>query len=500
MSAPMPLFILTVIDGDLQDIMYMALYHTVWEDGRTVAKMADESPMALARSYEYPGADSTRLRFHLRTDARWSDGEPITAHDVVWTYQTMAEPDLPSPRRDYVEQLASVVAGDDSTVTFSFSRRYPEMLFHTGHAIVPRHVYDETPTAELQTHPSMLDPTRLVVSGAFRIGQWIRGQRIILEPNPYFSPRPYLDRIVVRVIPDEMTRLVELRNGAVHGIRVGSPANLALLRQASEEIRLQAIERRFSEFVAYNPEFEPFDNVEIRRALGLAIDVPAVIEALELSEHADVAVTAYSPIFANLHDPELSPLGYDPVRARRILNSQGWIDSDGDGVREKGGKPFRFALLLNSGNQRRADLATILQSYWRQIGVEAQPQQQEFQTFTSRLMEKEFEALIYGWQVSLSPDISGMWRSDAIYNFVSYTNPELQQLMDSALAQKTEEAAIPYWRAAGRLLARDQPYTWLYYMDQVVALRNELQGTEVDVVGMYRNVWEWWIPREQQVR
>lgn len=494
MAMPVPFFIQTVIDGDMQDVVFLGLLRTGWDqdEGRQVST-AEENPMAIARAYEYLGTDSTTIRFHLRSDLRWSDGVPLTAHDVVWTYRTMADPDFPTPRRDYVEHMDSVVANDDSTVTFHFRRHYPEMLFHTGHGVVPRHVYESVPLDRIQTHPSVGDPAaHLVFSGPFRIARWDRGQQIVLERNPHFRPQPRLERIVVRIIPDESTRLVELRTGNIDAMRVSSPANLRLL-EGDTAIRLDRIERRFSEFVAYDPTVEPFDDPEIRRALGLAVNVPALIEALDLSTYADPAAGPYSPIFRDMSDDSLAPLPYDPERARTILEEKGWVDEDGDGIRELEGRPFSFTLATNSGNPRRADLATLLQSAWRSVGVDARVQLQEFQSFSARLFEKEFEAAIYGWQVSLAPDISGMWDPDALMNFVSYREPQLQETMREALEQRTAGDAVPYWQAAARLIARDQPYTWLYYMDQVVALRNRLQGPEIDTFGMYQNTWEWWV-------
>jgi peptide/nickel transport system substrate-binding protein len=162
-------------------------------------------------------------------------------------------------------------------------------------------------------------------------------------------------------------------------------------------------------------------------------------------------------------------------------------------VREKDGQRFSFTLLSNAENQRRTDTGTILQRYWAEVGVEARLARQEFQTFSSRLIARDYEAAMYGWQVPLSPDVSGMWAPEAMLNFVSYREPELDRLMQTALAQETEQEAAPYWKATARLLARDQPYTWLFYMDQVVPIRDRLRGPHVDTYGMYQNVWEWWV-------
>lgn len=490
------------LDGNLQDILYMTLLRGEWRDGDLAYVAADENPMALARSWEYVGEDSTGIRYHMRSDARWSDGTPITAHDVVFTYQMLGDPMVASPRQDYTEHIASVVAENDSTVVFQFHRRYPQMRFHSSHGVIPRHVYENVAPSELATHASLLQPGNggLVVSGSYQIGSWTRGQEVVLTRNPHFEPRGHLDRIVFRVIPDATTRMVELRTGGVDWVNGVTFDQIPALRQQAPHIRFEREEKRFYDYIAYNPGgFEPFADPEVRRALGLAIDVPGLLSALQMTDYAVPASGPYPPIFRNLYDPEtMPPLPHDAEEARRILASKGWTDSDGDGVLDREGQPFRFSLVTNAGNQRRADISQIVQQYWSRIGVAVELRSIEFNTFMDALVREDYQAALGGWGVGLSPDLTGMWGPDSPYNIVSYDDPATQQLFERALAQPTEEAAAPIWREAARALFEDQPYTWLYYMDQVDGINERVRGVLVNTFGPYQNAWEWWIPRSQQ--
>lgn len=500
MSKPMPLIFDSSLDGDLQDVMYMGLTRAAYEDGRLVYQTASENPMALAWLYEFTGRDSTALRYRMRSGLRWSDGEPITADDVVWTYRTVGDERLASPRQDYVEHLDSVVAENDSTVVFHFDRRYPEMLFHSGLPIAPKHVYSRYNLAELRSSPPLTDPAEhLVVSGPFRVGRWEKGQRITLVPNPYFTPKPNLDAIVIRVIPEETTRLTELQTGGVDFMRPVSFDKISALERAGG-IGFQQEQKRFYDYIAYNPKtVGAFADPEIRRALGLAIDVPGILRALQMDEYTTPAAGPYSPIFKDLYDPEqLPPLRQDTAQAKKILASKGWSDTDGDGIRDKNGKPLRFTLLTNAGNQRRADVSQIVQQQWRRIGVDARLQSLETNTFFDRLYGKKYEAALAGWAVALSPDLTGIWGEESPLNVVSYEDSVGQRLMQQALAQPTEKQAAPLWRAAAQRIVQDQPYTFLYYMDQVDAVRDRLKGMRIDTYGAYQNAWEWWIPKEQQ--
>src|SRR5687768_10524305 len=153
MTIPLSIVAQGTLDGSLGgDVMFMELLRGDW-DGGLVFRTADQSPMAMARRYEYFGPDSASIRFHMRSDLRWSDGQPITAEDVVFTYSLVGEPAIASPVQNYVEFLDGVEAENDSTVVFHFDRRYAEMLTHTALAILPQHVFVDTAPADFINHP-----------------------------------------------------------------------------------------------------------------------------------------------------------------------------------------------------------------------------------------------------------------------------------------------------------------------------------------------------------
>lgn len=501
-SVPNPLVAQTELDGSLApDILYMELLRSSWEDGRLVHKTADESPMALSRSYEYLGPDSSAIRFRMRSDVRWSDGERLTAGDVAFTYRLLGDPELASPRADYVEHIDSVQVENDSTVVFHFAARYPQMLFHTGIAIIPRHVFEGRAAADFRTHPALRDPVRnLVVSGPFTIGGWRQGQEITLVRNPHFRPQPHLERIVIRIIPDPTTRLTELRTGAVDFVKGVPHDQIPSLRAQAPHVRFERERQRNYDYIAYSPEgFAAFEDPNVRRALGLAIDVPRIIEAIQLEEYAEPAGGPFAPIFSDLYDPAATPpLPYEPDEARRLLEAAGWVDTNGDGVREKGGRPLRFTLVTNAGNQRRADVSQIVQQQWRQVGVDAELRTHEFNTFMGNLIEKDYQAALGGWVVGLSPDISPLFASDGAFNVTGIGSPAADSLMAAARRQRSPEQAAEYWKRASAEIVGARPYTWLYYLDTVDGVNERLRGMRIDTYGAYQNAWEWWIPRDRQ--
>ena len=494
-QTPFPLYMSGGLDSDMMDVMYMGLTRGAWGDGRLVYLLSDRSPMALAWHWEYVGADSTAIRYRMRSALRWSDGRPITAQDVVFTYGLYADTVVASPRQENTTKIDSVVAENDSTVVFHFQRRYPEMLFDSGMWIIPRHVYGAVPPAQLSTHPSVSHPEQQVVSGAFRVGARQPGQQITLVPNPYFPVKPMLDRIVIRVIPEGTTRLVELHNGTVDFARGITFDQVPALRQRASNLHFDVESGRYWEYIGYNERRPMFADPAVRRALGMALDVPWIIRQLRMEEFVAQASGPYPPILKDFHDPQrVRPLPYDTVQAKRLLDAAGWRDTDGDGIREKDGRPFRFTLITNTANQRRADVSQIAQRMWRAVGVDVRLQQLELGTVQERQFgDHEFDAVLGSWGVELSGTLGVLFLPGAQLNFVNYANPEVTRLIGEAQAQPTAALATPLWKNVAERIVQDQPYTWLYYYGPLTVRADRLRGVKVDAYGAYQNTWEWWV-------
>jgi peptide/nickel transport system substrate-binding protein len=500
-SKPNPLVWDSDLDADLVDVMYMGLTRPQWENGRLVFLTAERSPMAIATRYEYLAPDSTAIRFHLKSGLAWSDGQPITARDVAWTYRMIRDPRVASPRQQDVAQIDSVVAENDSTVTFRFKRRYPDMVFNASVHVVPEHAYAGSDPAQIRTHPAMVHPEggRMVVSGPFLVESWQHGQQITLAANPRFSPRPRLARIVIRTLKDPTTRLTELKLGHLDFVRPIAFDQLRELKSQAPNVRIVRQEKRYFEYLAWNPVTVPaFRDPEIRRALSMSVNVPYLIGALKMQDYAVPAAGPYPPIFAVHDSTRVRPVAFDPEGAKRILEAKGWRDADGDGIREKDGAPLGFTLLFNSGNQRRADASAIIQQELKQVGVDVQLQTYDYGTVMDHLQKHQFEAAMGSWGVQLSPDFSAMWMPKQPFNVVSFDDAEATRLMQQAKEQPTEAQATPLWQRAEERIVQAQPYTWLYFYDQLFALSPRMHDMRIDVYGPYQNAWEWWVSEEQK--
>ncbi|MDH3298506.1 MAG: ABC transporter substrate-binding protein, partial [Gemmatimonadota bacterium] len=434
--------------------------------------------------------DGATLTYRLDSSRHWSDGAPVVAGDVVYTFGLLSDPDEPLPLSGITARIDSVVAINDSTVTFFFDTAYPAMLFDTGVGILPEHAYGDLTMDELRALMATSSESGLVVSGAFNLAEWAPAERIVLKRNDRGRPRARLDRIVLRVLPDETTRRAELRAGDADLIQLDSYSGLDALSDGG--FRIARIPQRGYDFIAWNPASHPaLGQPEVLRALSLAVDRDAILTGLDMSGYGEPAYGPYGSLFADLAPVPPGAL-YDPEQARQLLEQAGWRDGDDDGVRESGGRDLRVRLETSAGNDRREDAITIIQQQLADVGVAVEIGLQEFGSLFARARAHDFEAVLLGWQVGLDPDISFFWADpQSPVNLVGYDNPRVTALMDSALAATSARAARPFWKASAELIAADYPYAFLWFFDQLVAVSPRIGGVEVGVTGFAQNLHEW---------
>ena len=485
------------LDFELGGSLFLPLNMAEWGEGGL--HYSGSHPLALAQSWTF-GGDGASLTYRLDASRRWSDGRPITAGDVAFTYALLSDPELALPLSSTTEQIDSVVVVNDSTITFFFVRAYPGMLFDTGVGIIPEHVYGGVPRAEMRGMPAYREPAAsLVVSGPFGLAEWLPAERIVLERNPTAAEQPYLDRVVIRVMPDETARRAELRAG---GLDLAQLNSFRGVRRLAEDSGFQVlrIEQRGFDYIAWNPAAHPaFADVNVRRALSLALDRSTMIQALDLSDYAEPAFGPYGSLFPHLATSPPDEPAFDPDRASLLLEASGWVDSNGDGVRDRDGVTLAFTLSTTAGNDRREDAVQLIQSQLSQLGIQADVRLEEFRSLLGRAMQGDYEAALLGWQVGLDPDVSMFWRDvESPFNLVRFTDVGVDSLIDRAQRQATSDSAAPYWREAADRIAGAYPYAWLWFFDLPFVAGPRVRGVNVDVTGFGAGMASWWIPAEEQ--
>ncbi len=457
-----------------QQTLAINLLHRIYarlaeDNGDTREHPASFAPQ-LAESWSF-AADGLTLSVRLR-DATWSDGVPLTAGDVRFTWKAQTSPALGWTGGSFKARVKDVEAVDARTVLFRFDRVYPEMLadaFEGG--ILPEHVFGRVPIEDWRTHDWS---SVRIGSGPFVLSSWRPGEEIVLERNPrYFDPgRPLLDKIVVRIVPDIGNLETQLAAGAIDFVD-GVPPQDAKRLSETKGIELVVFENPMFDYVGWNGARKPFDDPEIRRALTLGIDRKAIVDDL-LYGYGRVST---GPLLSSwwAADPTLTSWPYDPQEARRLLAAHGYDATH----------PLSFELTTNAGNRVREAVTLKIQEQLGRIGVNVALRPFEMKAFRERNLAGNFDAYVAGWRFNGKLDLASIFGSAAIppggSNVVAYRSAEADRLLEAIAAAADWSAAKTAYAKLARRIHEDQPYTFLYEGKRIAAHGPRLKGMSIDV-------------------
>jgi peptide/nickel transport system substrate-binding protein len=450
---------------------------------------------ALARSWTMTG--DTAVLFRLRRDIRWQDGKPTTAHDVVFTYTRAMDTLTAFPNADIVSHFKQVTAVDSYTVRVRITPRREPILGLAELPIMPKHLLDTIAPQRLRQAAFNKQP---VGNGPFRFVAQRANDRWTFEANPSW-PRelggpPNIERLIWRVIPDNIAQVTELRTGAVDLILAARADQLKEL-DARPEIRAIVKPSRRYAMITWNGKRAPLNLPAVRRALTMALNRPRMIELLR-GGFAQVAVGPIPPTHWAF-DPTLSQLPYDTAAARRLLAQAGYTDRNGDGVLESAeGKPLELELKIAANNAFNRDVGEMVRAELARIGVRILPRPVDGATLIGDITsaERNFDGAFLVFETDLELNLSDAFHSKGLggpMNSSSYSNPALDRAFDRAYAARTVQAARPQWNTVQRILRDDQPWTFLWYAPELLAVNERVRGLQVDIRGIFVNLPAWWI-------
>lgn len=482
----------SVINSEVQYRMFL---HLVEEQPDFQEHPPTFKPL-LAKSWEF-SPDHKVLTFHLRDGVVWSDGVPVTAEDVRWTWQAQIHPDVAWEGADSKRWIRDVEVVDPHTVRFHFERAYARQLLDANECpILPKHAWEKLPFSQWRQNNDWFRQN-LVVDGPFTLASWEPQQQIVLARNDRYFEKglPRLDRVVLRQIADQSAGFTQLLSGDLDFISQIAVSDVPRVK-ASPRLELISFWANLYVAAGWNNEHPLFKDPEVRRALTLAIDRQTIVDTLlgeELGKVAD------SPVLMSVwaHDDSIQPLPYDPAEARRILAAKGWRDSNGDGVLDKGGKPFAFELLSNAGNQLRADATVMIQDQLKKVGIRATPRLVDFNALIDQTSRGNFEASILGFTTDTSLDLTGNFHSSSIggdgNNIVRYRNPEVDRLIVEAASQLELAAMKSQLDRIQQIIHRDQPVTFLWESKRLSAVNRRVKDARPSPNFSLFNLKEWWI-------
>jgi peptide/nickel transport system substrate-binding protein len=476
------------------EVMFRIFQHLVDEQPDFTEHPATFAPQ-LAESWEWSDGHKT-LTFHLRKNLVWSDGAPLTAEDVRWTWQAHIHPAVAWDSAYMKDAIRDVEVVDPQTVRFHFSRAYAKQLLDANEGLIlPKHLWSQLPFEKWRENPDWFRQHQ-VSSGPFKIESWKPQQEMVLVRNERYweKDRPYLDRVILRFVPDAGNLLSQFLNGDLDFIAQVSPSDAARIK-AKPDLELVSFWSNLYVVVAWNGTRPLFTDPEVRRALTLAIDRQTIVDTLLPGDTGRVGI---SPILQAVwaHDKTLQPWPYDPAEARRILAAKGWKDTDGDGILDRGGKAFSFELTSNAGNASRNDAAVMIQQQLRTVGIEAAPRIVEFNTLVTDTRSGNYDGTIAGLSIDTSLDLSGNYHTRSIAggdNYFHYSNPEVDRLIDLAARQVELASALPYLHQVEHLIHRDQPATFLWESKRLAAVNKRVHDAWPNLQSGFFNLKDWWV-------
>ena len=364
--------------------------------------------------------------------------------------------------------------------------------------IIPQHLLEHK---DLKTAPFLRQP---IGTGPYRFRRWKTGELIELDANPeYFEHRPYIDRYLYRIIPDEATKFLEVLTGTVDFTTL----NPLQYRRQTDVPYIRTYYKKFRHplfgftYLGYNLLDERFKDVRVRQAINQAIDKQALIDGV-LYGLGSVATGPY-PKESWAYDPAIAPTRYDPSGAKALLAQAGWVDRDGDGVLDRDGQPFRFTILTNQGNDVRRQVAELIQQQLKAIGIDVRIKVIEWSTFVHEFIDKRrFDAVLLGWSLSRDPDLYDIFHSsktkEGEYNFVSYANPEVDRLLIEGRRTFNQAQRAHIYHQIHRYLYDDQPYTFLFVPDALPIVSARFRNVVTSPIGIGYNFIDWYVPRVEQ--
>jgi ABC-type transport system substrate-binding protein len=411
--------------------------------------------------------------FNLRKGVRFHDGHEFDAGDVQFTYEAIMNPKNLSPRVPDYEPIKALEVLDNHTVKIVYKRLYQPAFGTWGMGMLPEHLLNsnalrkeaerkgEAPdkfsmrNADFNRHP--------VGTGPFVFREWRSDQFIALDRNEeYWEGAPNYKSFTYRVVPDLLTQEMEFYGGAIDNYGV-QPHQVERLKDDQAYQSFSGLSFGYT-YVGYNMRREMFKDKRVRKALGMAIDTDKIIRYV-MYDQAE-RITGPFVKQTDYYDKSIQPLPYDPEGALELLNEAGWRKNK-NGVLEKAGKTFSFTLITNNGNAIRKNILTIAQDSWRKIGIDVKTDLVEWAVFIGKYVNKgNFDALVLGWSMGIDPDLYQIWHSSQTnenqLNFVGFRNQKADDLIVKIRQEYDHDKQVGYCKRLHRIIADEQPYTFLY--------------------------------------
>ena len=482
------------------------------ESGLLTIKTSSET-ITVARQEVEEVRKGVSFTFYLRRDVRFHDGKPFSAADVKFSFETIKNEHVDAASlRTYYNDLESCEVLDDYTVRMTYSKQYWKAREYAGGLVVfPRHLYnadgllEKDPEAFGKRFNESPYNRKPIGTGPYQFERWDTGLQVILKRNDDYWDVPrrgHLDQIIFKFISDNVAALQALKNGEVHFIE------RVTAEQFENETNDADFLNRFVKAAYYTESFSyfgwntrrpPFNDAKVRLAMAYgALDRQEFIDQVLYGR--GVIVTGSQYYFGPAYDHSIQPFPFDPEKAQELLLEAGWYDRDDDGIRDKDGKPFRFELLIPSGNEVYRRRAALMKENLRKLGIEMTVRELEWATFIANINDRQFDVCNLGWATSLESDPYQIWHSSQTENrgsnHVGFGNEETDRIIEQSRVTLDEEARRKLFFELHRIQHEQQPYLFLYTSPNLGVYDKRFRGVKLYKVRPGYDLAEWFLPED----
>jgi peptide/nickel transport system substrate-binding protein len=497
--------------------------------------ITSEIEPALAESWEISD-DNLEIVYTLRPNLKWSDGQPLTAEDVVFTYnQLYLNPDIPSGMQDVLKigesgAFPQVTKINERQVKFTVPEPFAPFLGVTGASIFPAHVLKETVEQKdesgnlkfLSTWSVDTPPEKLVASGAYKLKSYATAQRLVFEENPYYWKKtavnkdiPYIKRVIWEIVESTDTFLTQFRSGSLNSVEV-KPEYFSLLKQEEEKGNFKIYNGGpdyTTSYLAFNlntgkqngkPVVNPiksrwFNNLNFRQAVAYALNRQRMVKNIYrgLGQPQQSFISVQSPFY----NPDLKGYDYNLEKAKQLLQEAGFKYNPQGQLFDAQGNRVKFTLNTNTGNEIREAIGNQVEEDLEAIGIDVNFKTINFNVLTSRMGGSlAWEAIILGFTGGNEPNSgANVWLPDGNSHVFNLATPaegkplegrvvadwetEIGRLFIKAARELDEAKRKAIYAEIQELVSAKVPFIYLVNPYSMAAVRNTIEGVEYSALG-----------------
>ena len=499
-----PLISNLAMDHYVESVVYASLM-TVNDQGELETYLADE--------YEVSD-DQKTITYKINEDAKWHDGEDVTAEDIAFTFTSMASGDYTGGyygdvqnikgAQDYHDGKSSEIEGikvvDENTIEIEFEKVYAPAVTNLGTVqILPEHVWSEVAVGEWTNKTELLNNP--IGCGPYKLTEYKSGSYVKFEAtSDFFGGEAKTKNLVFKVINADTTQ-AEFKSGSIDIANVEGLTKADIDSLVEEGYKKIDYDNYMFTYMGFNLRNEKLQDVNLRKAFMHAINREGIVDNVVEGRGQVVNAPMLPSSWAYPEESMLDSYEYDVEKAKSLLKEAGWEDKDGDGIVEnEDGEKLELTLVCQTNHPIREKTAVVIQENLKEIGVKIEIDSMEYSSVMDQVVANhEFDLYMMGNTLSLDPDPRPMWHSDAIsnekgvvgYNIVAYYNEETDKLIEKGNATLDQSERKEIYNEFGKILNEDVPEAYLFCQDIERVYNSKLEGYKPSTFNEFYNVHNW---------